>query len=398
MNISRWIERHAAYAPAKVAASFEGRDLSYTELATEIDRLAAGLSYGLGIGRGDRVAILACNRPEFLALVFACARIGAILVPLNWRLAPPEHLYILKNAEVSALFCDAEFRGAVDGIHDEIAAIKRVGFGFSGGGWQDYASLIAADGIAADAGKLDDPVLIVYTSGTTGRPKGAVLTQNALQWNAVNSIAAHDLVSTDRVLTFLPMFHVGGLNIQTLPALHAGASVFLQARFHPGEALAAIARKRPSVTLLVPAVMKALIEHPDWAKTDMSCLRIAGAGWEVAVTREPLARYRVRATAMSRNRLGMNEAKLRVYDRLLARGRLTPAQEAAVRRRVRHLRGARAMNRVRAAWRGGRRTEALRLSLAAAPLAAAALLQDPRHWATRRRRVLAGAPGRAAAR
>ena len=96
---------------------------------------------------------------------------------------------------------------------------------------------------ASRTGTLDDPVLIVYTSGTTGRPKGAVLTQNALHWNAVNGIALHDLVSTDRVLTFLPMFHVGGLNIQTLPALHAGATVFLQQRFQPGEALQAIARR-----------------------------------------------------------------------------------------------------------------------------------------------------------
>ncbi len=279
MNISRWIERHAAYAPTKTAISFEGRDISYADLAREIDRLASALSHTLAIGRGDRIAILAYNRPEFLALVFASARIGAILVPLNWRLAPPEHLYILKNADASALFCDPEFRAAVDGVRGALSGTKLVGFGFSGPDWTNYADLVAADGgKAPDTGTLEDPALIVYTSGTTGRPKGAVLTQSALQWNAVNSIAAHDLVSTDRVLTFLPMFHVGGLNIQTLPALHAGATVFLQARFHPGGALAAIARQRPSVTLLVPAVMKAMMEHPDWAKSDISCLRIAGAG------------------------------------------------------------------------------------------------------------------------
>lgn len=280
MNISHWIARHAAYAPTKTALAFEGKDVSFAELAREIDCLASALSHTLGIGRGDRIAILAYNRPEFLALVFACARIGAILVPLNWRLAPPEHLYILKDADVSALFCDAEFRGAVDGMRGSLSGVKLVGFGFSGPEWKGYADLIAAGGMteAPDAGVFEDPALIVYTSGTTGRPKGAVLTQNALQWNAVNSIAAHDLVSTDRVLTFLPMFHVGGLNIQTMPALHAGAMVFLQGRFHPGEALAAIARKRPSITLLVPAVMKAMIEHPDWQKTDISCLRIAGAG------------------------------------------------------------------------------------------------------------------------
>jgi fatty-acyl-CoA synthase len=276
MNISHWIEQHAAYAPAKLAIAAEGRDVSYRELALEIGRLAGGLQ-ALGIGRGDRVAILSYNRPEFLALVFACARIGAICVPLNWRLAPPEHLYILRHADVSALFCDAAFREGIDGIRAALPAVRCIGFGFSGAGWLDYAACLEAEA-PAGAGTLDDPALIVYTSGTTGRPKGAVLTQGALQWNAVNSIALHDLASTDRVLTFLPMFHVGGLNIQTLPALHAGATVFLQARFQPGEALQAIARRRPTITLIVPAVMKAMIEHPDWRRTDLSCLRIAGAG------------------------------------------------------------------------------------------------------------------------
>ena len=277
MNIADWIDRHAAYAPNKAAILFEDREVSYAALAQEIERLTAGLSQDLGVGRGDRVAILAYNRPEFLALVFACARIGAICVPLNWRLAPPEHRYILRNAEAAVLFCDAPFREGVETIRADLPAGHLVGFGFSGNGWRDYAGLLT-DRKAPRSGQLEDPALIVYTSGTTGRPKGAVLTQDALLWNAVNSAAMHDLVSTDRVLTFLPMFHVGGLNIQTLPALHAGATVILQSRFQPSETLQLIARRRPSITLVVPAVMSALIGHPDWRNTDIDCLRMVGAG------------------------------------------------------------------------------------------------------------------------
>jgi fatty-acyl-CoA synthase len=278
MNISHWTERHAAYAPSKIAIAFEGREVSYGALAQEVAQLAAGLVHELRVRRGDRVAILSYNRPEFLALILACARIGAICVPLNWRLAPAEHAYILRHADVTALFCDAAFRTGIEGIRAELPAVRLVGFGFSDAGWLTYEDCLTDGNAAFEAGMLEDPALLVYTSGTTGRPKGAVLTQNALQWNAVNSIAMHDLVSTDRVLTFLPMFHVGGLNIQTLPALHAGATVFLQQRFHPGEALQAIAARRPTITLLVPAVMKAMIEHPDWPDTDISCLRVAGAG------------------------------------------------------------------------------------------------------------------------
>jgi fatty-acyl-CoA synthase len=278
MSVADWIDRHAAYAPNKAAILFEDREISYAALAEEIEKLAAALAQDLGIGPGDRVAVLACNRPEFLALVFACARIGAICVPLNWRLAPPEHRYILQNAEAAALFCEAAFRDGVETIRAELPNCAMIGFGFSGEGWRDYAELLQAGGAAPRRGWREDPALLVYTSGTTGRPKGAVLTQDALHWNAVNSTALHDLVSTDRVLTFLPMFHVGGLNIQTLPALHAGATVILQARFQPADALQAIARRRPSLTLVVPAVMSALVQHPAWRTTDLSCLRAVGAG------------------------------------------------------------------------------------------------------------------------
>jgi fatty-acyl-CoA synthase len=278
MNIADWIDRHAAYAPNKPAILFEDRDVSYAALAQEIERLATALVRDLGVAAGDRVAILAYNRPEYLTLVFACARIGAICVPLNWRLAPPEHRYILQDAEVGVLFCDPQFRDGVETIRAELSLRHLVGFGFAGEGWRDYEGLIQGEGGAPRRGRLEDPALIVYTSGTTGRPKGAVLTQDALLWNAVNSTALHDLVSTDRVLTFLPMFHVGGLNIQTLPALHAGATVILLARFQPAETLQAIARRRPSITLVVPAVMSALIGHPEWRKTDISCLRLVGAG------------------------------------------------------------------------------------------------------------------------
>ncbi|HEX2116469.1 MAG TPA: long-chain fatty acid--CoA ligase [Alphaproteobacteria bacterium] len=278
MNIADWIDRHAAYAPGKAAILFENREVTYAALAQEIERLAGALVHDLGVAAGDRVAILAYNRPEFLTLVFACARIGAICVPLNWRLAPPEHSYILQDAEAAVLLCDAPFREGVVAIRAELPLRALVGFGFSGEGWRDYASLLQAGRMSERRGRLEDPLLIVYTSGTTGRPKGAVLTQNALQWNAINSTALHDLVSTDRVLTFLPMFHVGGLNIQTLPALHAGATVILQPRFQPAETLQAIARRRPSITLVVPAVMSALIADPAWRTTDISCLRLVGAG------------------------------------------------------------------------------------------------------------------------
>ena len=273
-----WLDRRAVASPERAALEFAGRRVSYRALGERAGLLAEGLRRRR-IGRGDRVAFLGHNRPEQIELLFACARLGAMLVPLNWRLAPPEWLYILRHAEAAAIVAEPEFRGGVDAIVGELPALQRFAIGAAGGVWRRYDSLIdGSGGLASPAGALDDPVLLVYTSGTTGRPKGALLTQAALGWNARNSIAFHALAPADRVLTFLPMFHVGGLNIQTVPALAAGAEVLLHRRFDAGQALAAIARDRPTLTLMVPAVMKALVEHPAWPSTDLSSLRMASAG------------------------------------------------------------------------------------------------------------------------
>jgi fatty-acyl-CoA synthase len=276
MSLARWIERHAAFTPAKVAIHFEDLTLSYADLAERAWRLAAGLRRELAIRRGDRVAWLGLNHPDCLVLLFACARLGAILVPLNWRLAPAEHRAILTDAEPKALLCQAGLREQIEELRP---ACRLIACDFTGEGWaalddllQAGARSVALEGSAADA------VLIVYTSGTTGRPKGAVLTQDALLWNAVNSAHMHDLTSADHVLTVLPLFHVGGLNIQTLPALHAGASVALHRRFEPGATLEAIALRRPTLTVLVPATMRALIDHPAWLRADLSSLRLVVTG------------------------------------------------------------------------------------------------------------------------
>jgi fatty-acyl-CoA synthase len=134
------------------------------------------------------------------------------------------------------------------------------------------------DGPAPDRGASGQPLLIVYTSGTTGQPKGTVLSQAAVACNALNSIHMHGLTARDHVLTVLPMFHVGGLNIQTLPALSCGATVTLHARFDAGATLGAIAADRPTLTLLVPATMQAMIGHPAWGSTDLSSLRAVATG------------------------------------------------------------------------------------------------------------------------
>jgi fatty-acyl-CoA synthase len=195
-----------------------------------------------------------------LVLLFALARLGAILVPLNWRLTAAEHKAMLADCSPKWIFSDSDFEAHAGALGVPVGKI---------GQETQNAKFEGAD---------NDDILIVYTSGTTGRQKGVVLAQSALLWNGFNSIHAHDLCQSDHVLTALPMFHVGGLNNQTLPALLAGASVTLHRRFDAGLWLADVAKRRPTTSLLVPATLQAVISHPAWATTDLSSLKMLNAG------------------------------------------------------------------------------------------------------------------------
>jgi fatty-acyl-CoA synthase len=274
------IERNAAFAPDKPALIFEGETLSYAAFHARIEQTARALNAEFGVSRGDRVAILSLNRPDYLVLLYACARLGAMLVPLNWRLAVAEQLFILSDSGAKLLVLERAFAEILPELEKSQPDTNVVGLDYAPSQGIAFEALLTQ---ARDDGRnphsdLTCPLLIVYTSGTTGRPKGAVLRQEALLWNGVMSQHMHGLTSDDHILTVLPFFHVGGLNILTTPALHHGATVTIHARFTPDAALAAFARERPTLTVLVPATIQAVTEHPDWASTDLSSLKAITTG------------------------------------------------------------------------------------------------------------------------
>jgi fatty-acyl-CoA synthase len=280
VDLSGLIARNAAFAPNKPALHFEGETLSYAALAERIEQTARALKSELGVRSGDRVAILSLNRPDYLVLLYACARLGALLVPLNWRLAVAEQLFILSDAGAKALVLEQAFAPVLPDLEKRRPETSIVGLDFTPPRGVTFDALLAkgrGDSRNPDTG-LSNPLLIVYTSGTTGRPKGAVLRQEALFWNGVMSQHMHDLTSDDHVLTVLPFFHVGGLNIQTTPALHHGATVTIHSRFTPDAALASFERDRPTLTVLVPAIIQAVTEHPAWRTTDVSSLKAISTG------------------------------------------------------------------------------------------------------------------------
>ena len=215
-DLSAWIEQHAVSSPDRVAIRFEGTEISYRALHVRIQKTAGLLHNTHGVKLGDRVAYLGFNTPECVIVFFACARLGAIYLPLNWRLALPELDHVLGHAEPKVLITDSPHRES---------AVRLVN-GRSGCALIDHANIVPvsedSDTTLAESnfgGDLDVPLLLVYTSGTTGQPKGAVLTQNALLFNALNSVHMHELTPSDNILTVFPMFHVGGMNIHTTPGL-----------------------------------------------------------------------------------------------------------------------------------------------------------------------------------
>ena len=280
MNLADLIDRNANFAPDKVALRYQGRVWSYASLAERVDALARAMKAQLGAHLGDRIAVLALNSPDYLALLYACARLGTMLVPLNWRLAVPEQMFILTDASVKAIFVDAAFDAVLAPFRAMRPEVAVIGLDYLPERGTSLVDLVAVGGGDAREPHVDwhSPMLIVYTAGTTGRPKGAVLTQQALLWNGVMSQHMHAMTSDDHVLTVLPFFHVGGLNIQTTPALQLGATVTIHSRFTPDDTLRAIAEDRPTLTVLVPATIQPLVEHAGWGTTDLSSLRAITTG------------------------------------------------------------------------------------------------------------------------
>ncbi len=289
-HFAGWIARQAAQAPARIALRYLDEVWTYRDLDGLVARLSGALNGPLALPCGARVAYLGANTPELIALLFACAGSGQIFVPLNWRLAAAELDTILHDCAAEALIVEDSCIELAARLHYEVPNGRRYGVRTQHAAWQ---SIPTSDPIAAESTDPNAAILIAYTSGTTGRPKGAMYTATTFATNARNAVDAHRMTPADRVLTSLPLFHTGGLNIQTTPALALGAEVVLQPRFDPAATLAAIVQARPSLTVQVPATLQALQALPAWRDADLSSLRAIATG-STDVPRELLDTWQAR--------------------------------------------------------------------------------------------------------
>ncbi|HEX5195812.1 MAG TPA: AMP-binding protein, partial [Gaiellales bacterium] len=272
-GLGYWISRRAALTPQRVALAYEDQSRTYAEFNREINRCAHALR-ALGVNHGDRVAYLDLNHPRFFVTMFATAKLGAIFVPVNFRLTAPELAFIIGDAGVHTLVHDEMFAPVVDQIRGDLAVRNWICPAPRDGvrGWDEVLH-DQRDSEVDSQVSPDEVAVIMYTSGTTGRPKGAMLTHGNFLWNNVNAMLGYDTLSDDRTLVVAPLFHIGGLNVTPLLAFLKGATVVLERSFDPTRVLDLIPRHRITTMFGVPAMFLFMSQHPAFAAADLSSVR-----------------------------------------------------------------------------------------------------------------------------
>ncbi|WP_369386720.1 o-succinylbenzoate--CoA ligase [Streptomyces sp. CG1] len=300
-GLGSWPARRARKTPHRTALIHEERPTDYRTLHTRVTRLAHAL-HARGIRRGDRIAHFGPNHPAYLETLFAAGTLGAVFVPLNTRLAGPEIAYQLADSGARALVHGP----AQAGLVAELAGSTDVRIRVETGDAYEQALAAASDEPIDEPVTPDDTCIIMYTSGTTGRPKGAMLTHGNLTWNAVNVLIDHDLIADERALVSAPLFHTAGLNMLTLPVLLKGGTCVLVEAFDPEATFDLIERHRITFMFGVPTMFDRIARHPRWAAADLSSLRILTCGGSPVPT--PLiAAYQERGLTFLQG-YGMTEA------------------------------------------------------------------------------------------
>jgi len=280
-HVGEWLARREQLTPEKVGlVDVETQTrLTYRMLNLRARALAILLQSEYGIQKGDRVAVLAVNAPEYLDAFFACTLIGAILVPLNWRLTIHELTTILTDCEPNLLIHDTGYeQKAIEATtvmnSGQTASMKLLPMSAFPGAVTE----LAMRAVPFQTPDGEEPALILYTSGTTGIPKGAVLSHRMITWNAINTQVSWGLWDTDITPTFAPFFHAGGLNVLTTPLYHCGGTVVLLRSSDPAMVLRAIEQERCTIVFAVPTVFQMLMEHPKFVSCDLSSVRFCVTG------------------------------------------------------------------------------------------------------------------------
>jgi len=290
INTGWWVQRWSELHPSKPAVFFEGKEITYLELHQKADATSCWLQ-SLGIEKGDRVAVMLENCPEFIELYLACSRLGAIFVPVNFRLAPPELDYTLRNCRPRLFVFGSAGSETVASLRlNHRRPLMELAFVGQGPSLPDV--FVYQSGVKELVGQKpfltsslgpsdpEEPQVIMYTSGTTGQPKGAVLSHRKTFFNCLNADIFFKLHFDDVMLVVLPLFHSGGLFIQASPTLYKGATMVIHPRFEPARVYEDIERFEITKFLGVPTVYRALLRVEPGKRADLSSLQVCAIGGE----------------------------------------------------------------------------------------------------------------------
>ncbi len=289
VSVGAWFASRAARSPRRRALTFEGRTWTFAEITERVDRLAAALRAG-GVNHGDRVSYVGVNHPAALETWLAASRIGAVYVPLNFRLAGPELAFILGDAGSHTIVGGTDSQAAIDAIRGDLPVRRFIGVEAAPDGWDSYEALVeGTDPLPApDVNRPEELSVIMYTSGTTGHPKGVMLSHENIWLSNVAMLSWIDIHADDVTLAFSPLFHIAGLNFMIGITWMRGGEVVLHRSFDPQATLDDIVRYQVKTLFGVPAMFIALSQLPTFVDADLSTVRIAVSGGAPAP--EPLLR------------------------------------------------------------------------------------------------------------
>jgi len=312
--VTDFAAKRAELSPGKTAFHDVGTGarMTFADVESRANRLARALAR-LGAKPGDRIGILCLNHPDFFVALFAAQKAGFLLVPLSWRQPALELLPIVTSAEIGILIHDSASRGVAEAL-GEAYPMCRIGFDDGAGAEHDLDALLAAeDGSPVGTGRREagEAWYLLYTSGTTGRPKAVIQTFGMAWANAINIGQAIDITSGARSVNFLPLFHTAGINLYTLPVFFAGGESHVLRKFDVDACLDLIEAGAITAFFGVPAIYQAFALHPRFAQSAFERVRSYGCGG--APLPEPLIRLYAQRGVKVRNGMGMTETGPTVF-------------------------------------------------------------------------------------
>ena len=280
LNLASVLAHHADRFPDRACLVWDGAAVTYAELDRRVARTAAGLAR-LGVGRGDVVGLLLYNCPEFLEAMFAVARLGAIVMPVNWRLAGEEVAYIASHAGARLVVSEPELAPLAEAARARLPGLPLVGVGGAPAGWTPFEALREPGAVPPPAEvSADDVHRLMYTSGTTARPKGVMITHANLYWKNIAHVVEFGITGEDKGLACGPLYHVGALDLTTTTVLYAGGTVEIHRKFETERALDALERGGITNVWLAPSMVNQILAHPSLAARDLGRVRLIIDGGE----------------------------------------------------------------------------------------------------------------------